>query len=65
MAAKASIVKVADTKENRKPMSLIDPEWELIDPNPDLHSMFSEFNQRFFWGMLGSVEVRWSPRMTL
>ncbi|CAG0919113.1 unnamed protein product [Notodromas monacha] len=48
-----------------RPMSLIDPEWELIDPNPDIFSLFGEFNKRFFWGALFSVEVRWSPRMTL
>lgn len=34
-------------------------------PNPDLHSLFLLFDQQYFQGKLGSVEVRWSPRMTL
>jgi SprT-like domain-contaning protein Spartan len=35
------------------------------DPNPDLHGLFLAFNQQYFWGLLNSVEVRWSNRMTL
>ena len=27
-------------------------EWETIDPTPDLHALFLEFNQQFFWGRL-------------
>lgn len=62
-------------KKGRKPLeepqqeklsvSLIDPTWELIDPNPDVHTLFLTFNNQFFWGRLAGVEVRWSPRMTL
>ncbi|CAL8128896.1 unnamed protein product [Orchesella dallaii] len=44
--------------------SLLDTSWELIDPNPDVHQLFSEFNKEFFWGQLGSVYVDWSSRMT-
>ncbi|XP_078069474.1 DNA-dependent metalloprotease SPRTN [Mustelus asterias] len=47
------------------PASVVDEEWELIDPNPDLHSLFLQFNELYFWGRLAGVEVRWSPRMTL
>ncbi|CAK8692502.1 unnamed protein product [Clavelina lepadiformis] len=50
---------------NGKEKGLIDPEWELVDPNPDIHSLFAEFNKKFFWNKLTMVEVRWSPRMTL
>ncbi|RZF36723.1 hypothetical protein LSTR_LSTR005036 [Laodelphax striatellus] len=46
-----------------KSSSLVDPEWEIIDPTPDIHTLFITFNKRFFWGALESVEVRWSPRM--
>lgn len=46
-------------------VSLIDPSWELIDPNPDLHTLFLTFDKQFFWGRLYQVEVKWSPRMTL
>ena len=45
--------------------SLIDPEWELIDPNPDIFVLFQQFNKTFFWNALSMVEVKWSPRMTL
>uniref|UniRef100_A0A914X9A1 SprT-like domain-containing protein n=1 Tax=Plectus sambesii TaxID=2011161 RepID=A0A914X9A1_9BILA len=44
--------------------SLVDPSWELIDPTPDVHAMFLQFNDRFFDGALAGCEVRWSPRMT-
>ncbi|XP_049763995.1 DNA-dependent metalloprotease SPRTN-like [Schistocerca cancellata] len=49
---------------NKKPVTLIDPSFEYIDPTPDVHAMFLQFNSRFFWGKLYAVEVRWSPRMT-
>ncbi|XP_067876324.1 DNA-dependent metalloprotease SPRTN isoform X2 [Heterodontus francisci] len=47
------------------PLSVVDGEWELIDPNPNLHDLFLQFNDVYFWGRLAGVEVRWSPRMTL
>ncbi|XP_030052353.1 DNA-dependent metalloprotease SPRTN [Microcaecilia unicolor] len=46
-------------------LSVVDPAWELLDPSPDVRALFLQFNSRFFWGKLGSVEVKWSPRMTL
>lgn len=48
-----------------KDLSIVDPSWELLDPNPDIHALFLQFNQIFFWGKLVGVEVRWSPKMTL
>lgn len=48
-----------------EPTSLIDPYWELTDPNPDVRALFLQFNERFFWNRLAGIEVRWSPRMTL
>ncbi|GFS57221.1 sprT-like domain-containing protein Spartan [Trichonephila clavipes] len=53
------------SKSKSKPASLIDDEWELVDPNPDIHALFLEFNAQFFYGKLEAVEVKWSPRMTL
>ncbi|XP_038616762.1 DNA-dependent metalloprotease SPRTN [Tachyglossus aculeatus] len=47
------------------PLSPVDAAWELLDPTPDLRALFVHFNQRFFWGRLAAVEVKWSPRMTL
>ncbi|XP_053373264.1 DNA-dependent metalloprotease SPRTN-like [Mercenaria mercenaria] len=49
----------------KEPQSLIDPYWEVTDPNPDVRALFLQFNDRFFWGRLAGIEVRWSPRMTL
>ena len=45
--------------------SVIAPEWEDLDPTPDLHALFLQFNDQFFWGRLSGCEVKWSPRMTL
>nr|XP_004659754.2 DNA-dependent metalloprotease SPRTN isoform X2 [Jaculus jaculus] len=49
----------------REPLSLVDSSWELVDPTPDLRALFVQFNDRFFWGQLEAVEVKWSARMTL
>lgn len=46
-------------------LSVIDPVWETTDPNPDVHALFQQYNQQYFWGKLAGVEVKWSPRMTL
>lgn len=48
-----------------RPLSVVDASWETLDPTPDVRAMFLEFNDRFFWGKLSGVEVKWSPRMTL
>jgi len=45
--------------------SLVAAEWEDVDPTPDLHALFQQYDRRFFWGTLAACEVRWSPRMTL
>ncbi|CAI2355093.1 unnamed protein product [Caenorhabditis sp. 36 PRJEB53466] len=43
--------------------SLVDPSFELIDPCPDIHALFVQFDDRFFGGALSCCEVKWSPRM--
>lgn len=53
------------TPQPERPLSIVDETWEMLDPNPDVRSMFLEFNDMFFWGKLSGVEVKWSPRMTL
>ncbi|XP_052766928.1 DNA-dependent metalloprotease SPRTN-like isoform X2 [Mya arenaria] len=50
---------------SQEPTSLVDPYWEMTDPNPDIRALFLQFNERFFWGQLSGIEVKWSPRMTL
>jgi len=52
-------------KKSHSESSPIDPSWEYIDPTPDIHVLFTQFDNRFFWGKLKGVEVRWSPKMTL
>jgi len=44
--------------------SLTDAALELIDPTPNIHTLFVQFNAQFFWNTLDSVEVKWSNRMT-
>ncbi|CAI5452454.1 unnamed protein product [Caenorhabditis angaria] len=43
--------------------SLVDPSYELIDPCPDIHALFVQFDTRFFGSSLQCCEVKWSPRM--
>ncbi|CAG9858169.1 unnamed protein product [Phyllotreta striolata] len=40
------------------------PSLEVTDPTPDIYSLFTAFNERFFWNQLGSVTVEWNTRMT-
>lgn len=51
-------------KENYKPRTLVDQTLELIDPTPNIYTLFVQFNQHFFWNVLLAVEVKWSNRMT-
>ncbi|NXE04528.1 SPRTN protein, partial [Lophotis ruficrista] len=48
-----------------RPLSVVDEAWELLDPSPDVHGLFVQFNETLFWGLLAAVEVSWSSRMTL
>ena len=54
-------------EKSQNPTSIVDPAWQLLDPLPDIHELFVQFNMTYFDGMLGSVEVKWSAsdRMTL
>ena len=46
-------------------LSIVDQTWELIDPVPNIHELFFQFNSAYFDSLLDGVEVKWSPRMTL
>ncbi|KAM7536206.1 hypothetical protein Aperf_G00000104582 [Anoplocephala perfoliata] len=46
-------------------LSIVDPIWEIVDPTPDVHELFVDFDSRFFEGKLKSVKVFWSKRMTV
>uniref|UniRef100_A0A8D0LLX7 DNA-dependent metalloprotease SPRTN n=1 Tax=Sus scrofa TaxID=9823 RepID=A0A8D0LLX7_PIG len=58
-------LQVSERNPAQEPLSLVDASWELVDPTPDLQALFVQFNDRFFWGKLEAVEVKWSVRMTL
>lgn len=47
-------------RTGQRPLSLVDASWELVDPTPDLQALFVLFNDRFFWGQLEAVEVKWA-----
>ncbi|XP_016953091.1 uncharacterized protein LOC108026610 isoform X2 [Drosophila biarmipes] len=43
--------------------NLVHPQWELVDPTPDIYSMFIRFDEKFFQQRLGAVALEWSKRM--
>lgn len=53
--------------ERYDPKLIVDERWELLDPHPNIHDLFVQFDAMFFERRLvnAGVEVRWSPRMTL
>ncbi|XP_011307084.1 sprT-like domain-containing protein Spartan [Fopius arisanus] len=51
-------------KENYQPRTLVDQTLETVDPIPNIHTLFVQFNAKFFRNVLLPVEVKWSPRMT-
>lgn len=46
---------------------IVDEDWELTDPNPNIHKLFVDYDTIFFWRKLSDngVVVDWSKRMTL
>jgi hypothetical protein len=49
---------------NEQIMDLANEQAELLDPNPDLHTMFQLFDLQFFDSKLGRCIVEWSKKMT-
>lgn len=43
--------------------NIVHPDWETVDPTPDIHSLFGAFDIKFFQGKLKCVELEWSKRM--
>lgn len=43
--------------------NLVHPEWETLDPTPDIYALFAKFDDRFFQGRLKCVTLEWSKRM--
>lgn len=58
---------LADSSKERKDPSLSSPLDFVADEEtfPDLHSLFQFYDAQYFNSTLGSVEVKWSNRMTL
>ena len=52
-------------KPSRVESLVVDPEWDLIDPCPDIRALFQEYDKKYFWSRLGSCIVEWSKRMTI
>ena len=56
-----------ELRDRYDPKLIVDERWELLDPHPNVHDLFVQFDAMFFERRLvnAGVEVRWSPRMTL
>lgn len=52
-----------DDNDLNATQNIVNPEWETIDPTPDIFSLFGTFDIKFFQGKLKCVELEWSKRM--
>uniref|UniRef100_A0A182NAA0 Protein with SprT-like domain at the N terminus n=1 Tax=Anopheles dirus TaxID=7168 RepID=A0A182NAA0_9DIPT len=43
--------------------NLVHPDWEILDPTPDIFSLFPLFDRKFFQGRLSCVQLEWSKKM--
>ncbi|XP_049547534.1 DNA-dependent metalloprotease SPRTN-like [Anopheles darlingi] len=43
--------------------NLVHPEWEILDPTPDIYALFPLFDRKFFQGKLACVQLEWSKKM--
>lgn len=43
--------------------NIVHPEWETIDPTPDIHTLFGAFDSKFFQNKLKCVVLEWSKKM--
>ncbi|GAB0099422.1 uncharacterized protein DMENIID0001_152790 [Sergentomyia squamirostris] len=44
-------------------VNIVNDQWELVDPTPDVHALFRAFDSRFFKSKLQCVQLEWSKRM--
>ncbi|GLG93066.1 Zinc finger RAD18 domain-containing protein C1orf124-like [Gryllus bimaculatus] len=58
-------LKFESPKTAGKKGSIVDPELEFTNPNPDLQELFIEYDKKFFYGALRkhNVTVAWSKRL--
>ncbi|OAF70079.1 hypothetical protein A3Q56_02168 [Intoshia linei] len=45
--------------------SIVDPIYEITDPNPDIYELFNVYNLAYFDRKLDATTISWSNRMTL
>uniref|UniRef100_A0A182YKJ1 Protein with SprT-like domain at the N terminus n=1 Tax=Anopheles stephensi TaxID=30069 RepID=A0A182YKJ1_ANOST len=50
-------------KDLNSTQNLVHPDWEILDPTPDIYSLFPLFNQKFFQSRLSCVQLEWSKKM--
>lgn len=43
--------------------NLVHPQWETLDPTPDIKALFGQFDGKFFQSRLKCVTLEWSKRM--
>uniref|UniRef100_A0A1A9VRW7 Protein with SprT-like domain at the N terminus n=1 Tax=Glossina austeni TaxID=7395 RepID=A0A1A9VRW7_GLOAU len=43
--------------------NLVHPQWEILDPTPDIFALFGQFDDKFFQCRLKCVTLEWSKRM--
>uniref|UniRef100_A0A182I819 Protein with SprT-like domain at the N terminus n=1 Tax=Anopheles arabiensis TaxID=7173 RepID=A0A182I819_ANOAR len=43
--------------------NLVHPDWEILDPTPDIFALFPLFDRKFFQGRLSCVQLEWSKKM--
>ncbi|TMW40840.1 hypothetical protein DOY81_014080, partial [Sarcophaga bullata] len=43
--------------------NLVHPQWETLDPTPDIFALFGQFDAKFFQSRLKCVTLEWSKRM--
>ncbi|OCT64436.1 hypothetical protein XELAEV_18045535mg, partial [Xenopus laevis] len=53
------------TQPDLERLSVVDPYWEVLDPKPDIHALFHEYNRKFFRGQLPPIDLKWSNRLSL
>ncbi|XP_053680637.1 DNA-dependent metalloprotease SPRTN-like [Anopheles nili] len=43
--------------------NIVHPEWEILDPTPDIYALFPLFDRKFFQERLSCVQLEWSKKM--
>uniref|UniRef100_A0A336MNS3 CSON002501 protein n=1 Tax=Culicoides sonorensis TaxID=179676 RepID=A0A336MNS3_CULSO len=56
-------IKKLTFEELNRTENLVHPDWEVIDPNPDIKKLKIDLDFKFFEGRLKNVEVIWSSRL--